>query len=214
MRKDVEILCSLRQRERNESERVFAVSSCERLLFLLGFISLSEEAGEGRWCHLKFFASSVVKVSSSVLKAAAHHYGAQCDKPNKEFMLCRWEEKDPRRCLEEGKLVNKCALDFFRQIKLHCAEPFTEYWTCIDYSSLQLFRHCRKQQAKFDECVLDKLGWVRPDLGELSKVTKVKTDRPLPENPYHSRPRPEPNPEVEGDLKPARHGSRLFFWTM
>lgn len=60
---------------------------------------------------------------------------------------------------------------FSRQIKRHCAEPFTEYWTCIDYSGLQLFRHCRKQQAKFDECVLDKLGWVRPDLGELSKVT-------------------------------------------
>uniref|UniRef100_A0A671FTC2 NADH dehydrogenase [ubiquinone] 1 alpha subcomplex subunit 8 n=3 Tax=Rhinolophus ferrumequinum TaxID=59479 RepID=A0A671FTC2_RHIFE len=155
-----------------------------------------------------------VKVSSSVLKAAAHHYGAQCDKPNKEFMLCRWEEKDPRRCLEEGKLVNKCALDFFKQIKRHCAEPFTEYWTCIDYSGLQLFRRCRKQQAKFDECVLDKLGWVRPDLGELSKVTKVKTDRPLPDNPYHSRSRPEPNPEIEGDLKPAKHGSRLFFWTM
>lgn len=55
-----------------------------------------------------------VKVSSAVLKAAAHHYGAQCDKPNKEFMLCRWEEKDPRRCLEEGKLVNQCALKFFR----------------------------------------------------------------------------------------------------
>ncbi|XP_005879253.1 NADH dehydrogenase [ubiquinone] 1 alpha subcomplex subunit 8 [Myotis yumanensis] len=155
-----------------------------------------------------------VKVSSAVLKAAAHHYGAQCDKPNKEFMLCRWEEKDPRRCLEEGKLVNQCALKFFRQIKRHCAEPFTEYWTCIDYSGLQLFRRCRKQQAKFDECVLDKLGWVRPDLGELSKVTKVKTDRPLPENPYHSRPRPEPNPPVEGDLKPAKHGSRFYFWTM
>lgn len=60
-----------------------------------------------------------VKVSSSVLKAAAHHYGAQCDKPNKEFMLCRWEEKDPRRCLEEGKLVNKCALDFFRYKSFH-----------------------------------------------------------------------------------------------
>ena len=58
--------------------------------------------------------SPQVKVSSSVLKAAAHHYGAQCDKPNKEFMLCRWEEKDPRRCLEEGRLVNQCALEFFR----------------------------------------------------------------------------------------------------
>ncbi|XP_063559621.1 NADH dehydrogenase [ubiquinone] 1 alpha subcomplex subunit 8-like isoform X6 [Gorilla gorilla gorilla] len=119
-----------------------------------------------------------VKISSAVLKAAAHHYGAQCDKPNKEFMLCRWEEKDPRRCLEEGKLVNKCALDFFRQIKRHCAEPFTEYWTCIDYTGQQLFRHCRKQQAKFDECVLDKLGWVRPDLGELSKVSQ-EPERPV-----------------------------------
>lgn len=47
-----------------------------------------------------------------------------------------------------------------------------------------------------------------------SQVTKVKTDRPLPENPYHSRARPEPNPEAEGELKPAKHGSRLFFWTM
>lgn len=35
---------------------------------------------------------------------------------------------------------------------------------------MQLFRHCRQQQAKFDQCVLDKLGWVRPDLGQLSKV--------------------------------------------
>uniref|UniRef100_A0A8D2DLL4 NADH dehydrogenase [ubiquinone] 1 alpha subcomplex subunit 8 n=1 Tax=Sciurus vulgaris TaxID=55149 RepID=A0A8D2DLL4_SCIVU len=155
-----------------------------------------------------------VKVSSTVLKAAAPHYGAQCDKPNKEFMLCRWEEKDPRRCLEEVKMVNKCALQFFRQIKCHCAEPFTAYWTCIDHSGLQLFRYCRKQQAKFEDCVLDKLGWVQPDLEELSKVTKVQTDRPLRENPYHSRARPEPNPETEGDLKTAKHGRRLFFWTM
>jgi len=55
-----------------------------------------------------------VNVSSAVLKAAAHHYGSQCDKPNKEFMLCRWEEKDPRKCLKEGKLVNECAVNFFR----------------------------------------------------------------------------------------------------
>ena len=68
---------------------------------------------------------------------------------------------------------------FSRQIKQHCSEPFTEYWTCIDYSGLQLFRRCRKQQAKFDECVLDKLGWVRPDLGELSKVTQFPAALPL-----------------------------------
>ena len=53
-------------------------------------------------------------MSSAVLKAAAHHFGSQCDAPNKEFMLCRWEEKDPRKCLEEGRKVNACALNFFR----------------------------------------------------------------------------------------------------
>lgn len=153
-----------------------------------------------------------INVSSAVLKAAAHHYGSQCDKPNKEFMLCRWEEKDPRKCLEEGRKVNECALNFFRQIKGNCAESFTEYWTCLDYTNLAELRHCRKQQQAFDSCVLDKLGWERPDLGDLSKVTKVATPRPLPENPYHSRPRPEPNPAVEGKLEPAKHGSRLFFW--
>ncbi|KAM7003942.1 NADH dehydrogenase [ubiquinone] 1 alpha subcomplex subunit 8 [Passerculus sandwichensis] len=154
-----------------------------------------------------------VAVSSAVLKAAAHHYGSQCDRPNKEFMLCRWEEKDPRKCLREGRQVNQCAIDFFRRIRTHCAEPFTAYWTCIDYSNQQELRRCRKQQAAFDSCVLDKLGWVRPELGDLSKVTKVKTDRPLPENAYHSRPRPEPNPPIEGELKPSPLGSRLFFWS-
>ena len=60
--------------------------------------------------------------------------------------------------------------------------------------------HCHKEQAKFHEWVLDKQGWVRADIRELSTVTKVKTDRTLLENPYHSRPRPEPNPEIEGNF--------------
>ncbi|CAL8277901.1 unnamed protein product [Merluccius merluccius] len=153
-----------------------------------------------------------VNVSSAVLKAAAHHYGSQCNEPNKEFMLCRWEEKDPRKCLEEGRKVNACALNFFRQIKGNCAESFTQYWTCLDYSSIAELRHCRAEQKSFDGCVLDKLGWERPDLGELSKVTKVATSRPLPENPYHSLPRPEPNKAIDGKLEPAKHGSKMFFW--
>lgn len=36
-------------------------------------------------------------------------------------MLCLWEEKHPRGCLKEDKLVNNCALNFFRQIESHCA---------------------------------------------------------------------------------------------
>lgn len=63
----------------------------------------------------------------------------------------------------------------FRQIKGNCAESFTEYWTCVDYTGNEELRHCRKQQYAFDNCVLDKLGWQRPDLGELSKVSLMKT---------------------------------------
>lgn len=58
----------------------------------------------------------------------------------------------------------------FRQIKGNCPESFTEYWTCLDYSNLHELRHCRKQQKEFDNCVLEKLGWQRPELGDLSKV--------------------------------------------
>lgn len=61
-----------------------------------------------------------------------------------------------------------------RQIKGNCAESFTEYWTCLDYSNLAELRHCRKQQQAFDSCVLDKLGWERPELGDLSKVRFVR----------------------------------------
>lgn len=59
-----------------------------------------------------------------------------------------------------------------RQIKANCAESFTEYWTCLDYSNLLELRRCRQQQKAFDSCVLDKLGWERPDLGDLSKVRR------------------------------------------
>lgn len=61
-----------------------------------------------------------------------------------------------------------------RQIKGNCAESFTDYWTCLDYSNLAELRRCRQQQQAFDSCVLDKLGWERPQLGDLSKVRQVK----------------------------------------
>lgn len=72
-----------------------------------------------------------------------------------------------------------CALPG-RQVKGSCAESFTEYWTCLDYSNLAELRHCRQQQKAFDSCVLDKLGWERPDLGNLSKVSPAGRPRAAP----------------------------------
>lgn len=78
-------------------------------------------------------------MSSAILKASAHHYGSQCDKANKEFMLCRWEEKDPRKCLKEGMKVNECALNFFRYLTLLPVCPdfcFKIFKICVNYEHI------------------------------------------------------------------------------
>ena len=101
-----------------------------------------------------------IDVTSAVLMAGAHHYGIYCQERNDAFMQCRMDSKDPRKCIEEGKDVTKCALDFFRKVKGSCGEVFTEHWTCLEYKN-QDFSHCRKTQKAFDECMSDKLGLKR-----------------------------------------------------
>ena len=93
-----------------------------------------------------------VNVTSAVLLAGASHYEKHCKKINEKFMNCRIDTKDPRKCLSEGREVTKCALEFFRIVKGTCHEPFTEYWTCLDYNN-QKYRFCRKPQKVFDQCM-------------------------------------------------------------
>jgi NADH dehydrogenase (ubiquinone) 1 alpha subcomplex subunit 8 len=50
----------------------------------------------------------------------------------KEFMLCKAEERDPRKCLKYGKDVSACANKFFHLVRDNCADSFTEYWKCLD----------------------------------------------------------------------------------
>lgn len=50
-------------------------------------------------------------------------------------MLCRQELDDPRKCIEEGKAVTNCALNFFRKVKTSCHEEFQQYANCLDKSS-------------------------------------------------------------------------------
>ncbi|KAG8523624.1 LOW QUALITY PROTEIN: NADH dehydrogenase [ubiquinone] 1 alpha subcomplex subunit 8, partial [Galemys pyrenaicus] len=117
-----------------------------------------------------------VEVNCSVVKAVGCHYDTQCGKPNKEFMFCF--------CGERSKIVLRG-----RHIKLHCVEPFTNSWNGFDYSAPTLFQ----LQTASLSTVCWIAGHVKPDLGD--QVTKVKTDKPLPENPNYLRPRPEPSLE-------------------
>jgi len=50
-------------------------------------------------------------------------------------MLCKSEERDPRKCIDSGKVVTECGLNFFRRVKKECLEEFMAYSTCIDKSS-------------------------------------------------------------------------------
>ena len=98
-----------------------------------------------------------LEITSAVLMGGAHHLGQYCDKDFKTFMGCRYEYKDPRKCLGEGKQVTKCALEFFKKLKEECNDVFTKHWTCLDYNN-QEFAYCRATQKKYDACVLEKLG--------------------------------------------------------
>lgn len=101
-----------------------------------------------------------LKVTSAVLMGAAHHYGTHCQKVNEEFMECRVASKDPRCCLEEGKQVTRCAVDFFRKVKGSCNEEFTAHWSCLDYHN-QEYPYCRSTQKPLDSCMADKLSLKR-----------------------------------------------------
>ena len=63
-------------------------------------------------------------------------------------MLCRQECQDPRRCLNEGKAVTACSLDFFRKIKKNCAVEFTQFANCLDRSSADF--SFKPQATNFD----------------------------------------------------------------
>ncbi|GAV01244.1 hypothetical protein RvY_11984 [Ramazzottius varieornatus] len=154
-----------------------------------------------------------IKLSSPALKAAATQVGKYCDDINKEFMLCRAEEKDPRRCLKEGKQVTECSLDFFRKIKKHCYRQFERHWHCVENQTPEMNpKYCRRSQAYFDHCVKEHLGQDPPVIGHFAQVRIHDSTRPKPNwQPIREY---EPTPSLPEDYpKPdAAYGSRAFFY--
>ena len=51
----------------------------------------------------------------------------------------------------------------FKKMKENCNSEFTAHWTCLDNNNQDYWR-CRKTQAPYDKCVLDKMVWVRVSL--------------------------------------------------
>ena len=57
-------------------------------------------------------------------------------------MLCKAEEKDARKCLNAGKEVTRCGIEFFKKVRGSCALEFTSYAACIDHAGrgMELWR--------------------------------------------------------------------------
>ena len=45
--------------------------------------------------------------------AAARHFGQHCKAVSDEFMVCRFEEKDPAKCVDLGRKVTSCAVELY-----------------------------------------------------------------------------------------------------
>ncbi|KAK3106509.1 hypothetical protein FSP39_021437 [Pinctada imbricata] len=123
-----------------------------------------------------------LKLTSPELRAGALYFGKFCDDTCKEFMLCRSETGDRRKCVNEGKEVTRCGFQFFGKVKKHCLPEFTQYYKCIDrvwFNELG-YAQCRDLQHPFDECVKEKIGVERPYVGYFSKRRLYTNDRPEP----------------------------------
>lgn len=157
-----------------------------------------------------------VNLTTPYLKAGALHFGKYCDEQCKEFMLCRREYDDPRKCVKEGKDVTACAVEFFQKVKKDCKEPFDTYAACLEWSSMEMdIRHCRKTQAAMDQCMLEKLNIERPYVGFFTEIRTHKTNRPKP-GPIFPRKEYDEDaiPSLPPDYprEPSKHGSNYYFF--
>ncbi|KAK7866518.1 hypothetical protein R5R35_002477 [Gryllus longicercus] len=155
-----------------------------------------------------------VPLSSAPLRAGAFHYGKFCENENNEFMLCRNELNDPRKCINEGKAVTACAMTFFRNVKNLCEKEFVQYSNCLDKSSQNFdFEKCRNTQAVLDKCMADKMNIERPEYGYYCRPKVHATSRPKPE-PEKPAVYPDATPYLPDDAPrtKANYGSRLYWF--
>ncbi|XP_064471759.1 NADH dehydrogenase [ubiquinone] 1 alpha subcomplex subunit 8-like [Ornithodoros turicata] len=154
-----------------------------------------------------------LNISTPALRAGAYHFGKYCDEQSKEFMLCKKEENDPRRCLADGRAVTACALEFFRKVKKSCRQQFDDYAHCLEFSSSRMeYNKCRKTQAALDNCMLENLNIERPHLGYFAMPRIHHTERPKPKTELRDSYEQTPGLPDDFPREPARHGTRAYWY--
>lgn len=152
-----------------------------------------------------------INVSWPALQAASVYIGKKCEWHNNEFMLCKKELRDPRKCINEGKNVTACAIEVFQGIKKHCQSEFNNYSSCLERStgSMELDA-CRKTQKVFDNCVLKNLNIERPPFGYFCEAKVHDSPRPKPEEPKQEYPDATPK-MIRRPYREPNYGYRTYW---
>lgn len=112
-------------------------------------------------------------------------------------MLCKKEEKDPRKCLKEGLELTKCGLEFYSKLKRTCRPEIEAYALCIDKNDGRFpLNICKENRGYFDDCMKNKFGLERPEFGHFAQLRVHESKRPKPVRVLR---RPEPAPRLPED---------------
>lgn len=160
-----------------------------------------------------------VNLSQATLMSAGPWLGKLCESINNEFMLCRFENNDPRPCVDLGKQVTRCTMEFFQRVKSVCYQEFKQFAHCVDKSSSSYEPwFCRKTMAVWKECAEEKLCLPYPGFGYFTRgrIHTAGCFKDPPEPPCPCHPKITDNTPSLPDCKPRpppRFGGRLFWST-
>ncbi|CAK4649084.1 unnamed protein product [Aphanomyces euteiches] len=91
---------------------------------------------------------------STALMCAATIYGTECAQANKEYLVCKSQDENPRACLVPGEKVTACVHKTLRVLETQCGDAFTKYKNAMD-SNWHELQFCRKEQAALEACYKD-----------------------------------------------------------
>lgn len=129
-----------------------------------------------------------LNVTASALATGAFHLGIYCEEPCKEFMLCRDELNDPRKCMKEGRQVTDCGIEFFKKVKKSCLTEFVDYQRCLIRGSEDYdYGPCRNFQDVFNNCVKKHIGVERPRPFYFCEPRIHDSKRPKPDTIFYPK---------------------------
>jgi NADH dehydrogenase (ubiquinone) 1 alpha subcomplex subunit 8 len=97
-----------------------------------------------------------VGVTSAPMFSMSFAFGSACKTYTEDFMLCKNNSQDPKKCLKEGRKVTRCAINLIEKLKENCNQVWENHYKCLDMKN-QMFEKCRTQEKAFNDCLFTKM---------------------------------------------------------